>query len=74
MKEGAQVAEEIVRLEGGPADLPVDRTAYRVAPGDQKVKIMHNGGYEHFERVEGESSPVDGTAVFRWTFRTKVCD
>ncbi|WP_018216006.1 DUF5988 family protein [Salinispora vitiensis] len=59
-----------VILEGGP-DLPGEWREQRVAPGDYKVKIAHNGGYEHFERTEAYGrTPV----VFRWTQRTRIAE
>ncbi|WP_433281474.1 DUF5988 family protein [Micromonospora sp. CA-244673] len=62
-----------VVLEGGPRHLPPEWRSQRLAPTDQKVKLAHNGGYEHFEHdgvVPADGEPV----VFRWTRRTRVAE
>lgn len=65
--EGAMVRAV---LRGGPDDLADDqRTCF--APADcDKIKLVHRGGYEHFEREAGGSVPV----VYRWTTRTKMAE
>jgi len=55
-----------VVLEGGPSDLPAEARKRRVPAGDQKVKVEHRGGHEHFERFEA--------GVYRWTTRTKIAE
>jgi hypothetical protein len=59
-------------LVGGPTDLPVSARTVRVDPAEPTVKIVHRGGYEHFER----DSEVGGDAavVFRWTTRTRIAE
>jgi Family of unknown function (DUF5988) len=48
-------------------------------PGDlvkvHKIKVFHNGGYEHFERVEQslEFGP-ESQPAFRWVMRTEVAE
>ena len=62
-----------VVLEGGPRHLPAEWRLQRLAAGDQKVKLPHNGGYEHFER--DPAGPADGEPVeFRWTRRTRIAE
>jgi Family of unknown function (DUF5988) len=62
-------------LEGGPESLPEASRLQVVSPFDDKVKIMHYGGYEHFERTdllfEGSSSPQ---IIYRWTARTQIAE
>ncbi len=52
---------------------------HRVNPDDLKVKLPHNGGYEHFERVHASDAGTfdgdnDEQIIFRWTMRTKVAE
>ena len=60
-------------LEGGPTDLPPTVRRLRVPADDQKVKIAHRGGYEHFERAAPPPGG-DTAVVFHWTTRTKVAE
>jgi hypothetical protein len=60
-------------LEGGPNDLPATVRRLRVPADDQKVKIAHRGGYEHFER-QTPPTPGDAAVVFHWTTRTKIAE
>ncbi|NUR61490.1 MAG: hypothetical protein HOV87_22935 [Catenulispora sp.] len=60
-------------LEGGPTDLPPTVRRLRVPADDQKVKIAHRGGYEHFER-DTPPLPGDTAVVFYWTTRTKIAE
>jgi len=57
-------------LEGGPADLPSELRTQLVQQDQEKVKVAHYGGHEHFERDESCTSPV----VYRWTGRTRVAE
>lgn len=62
-------------LEGGPASIPEAWRTQTVGPHDEKIKIPHRGGYEHFVR-SGElrdSSPPKGI-VFRWAIRTEIAE
>lgn len=61
-----------VILVGGPADLPAEQRVRTVAPDVDKVKVLHGGGHEHFERavLGTEDYPV----VFRWTCRTRIAE
>jgi hypothetical protein len=63
-------------LEGGPADIPAAERQRRVSAGDGKVKLLHRGGYEHFE-CTGELS--DGQedqpqSIYRWVTRTCIAE
>jgi hypothetical protein len=65
-----------VTLIGGPADLSATDRTREVATGlEEKVKIPHGAGYEHF-RHDGEFSVVDGVeaAVFHWCGSTRVAE
>ena len=62
-------------LEGGPLDFPADTRRCRAARDERTVKVLHRGGYEHFERA-AERSPQDGgaPAVYQWTSRTRIAE
>lgn len=62
-------------LEGGPEGLPEASRQQVVSPVDDKIKIAHYGGYEHFERTDmlDESGSLP-QIVFRWTTRTKMAE
>ncbi|SCL72096.1 hypothetical protein GA0070606_5954 [Micromonospora citrea] len=62
-----------VVLEGGPADLPADLRSRRVARAEEKIKVRHYGGYEHFERG-GAPEAANVPVVFRWTGRTRIAE
>lgn len=57
-----------VVLEGGPAGIKPGA----VLDDRDRLKIPHQGGYEHFERLDG--SAAADTAVYRWVARTKVAE
>jgi hypothetical protein len=61
-------------LEGGPASIPQTSRLRLVNPSDQKVKVPHCGGYEHFERVEPSEEDAAAEIIFHWTMRTKVAE
>jgi hypothetical protein len=62
-------------LEGGPVDLPVALRRRRAKPADRKIKVVHRGGYEHFERVEGTGGGAEPRqVVYSWTGRTKMAE
>jgi hypothetical protein len=62
-------------LEGGPEGIPEASRLLAVDPIDDKIKILHYGGYEHFERTGllQESGPFP-QIVFRWTTRTEIAE
>jgi hypothetical protein len=63
-------------LVGGPTDIPERFRKCQVNPTDQKIKIPHYGGYEHFERVHDPAghTPCEKAVIFRWTMRTKMAE
>jgi len=62
-------------LVGGPLDLPTALRYRRASRADSKIKIVHRGGYEHFERVDGRTDADHRRPlVFEWTTRTKYAE
>lgn len=65
-------------LEGGPASIPMASRTQTVGPHDEKIKLPHYGGYEHFERTgelgELGESVARQEVVFRWTMRTEMAE
>lgn len=62
-------------LEGGPEGLPDASRLQVVSPVDDKIKVMHYGGYEHFERTDLlDESGSFPQIVFRWTTRTEMAE
>jgi hypothetical protein len=64
-------------LEGGPPSIPQSLRTQTVTPLDEKIKIPHYGGYEHFERVSGDCPDEMSMAqqiIFRWTTRTEIAE
>lgn len=62
-------------LEGGPASMPTASRIQTVGPHDEKVKVPHYGGYEHFERAgELDENVAHQEVVFRWTMRTEIAE
>jgi hypothetical protein len=62
-------------LEGGPTSIPDTLRTQQVNPADEKIKIPHYGGYEHFERVGGIDEFISlQQIVFRWTTRTEMAE
>ena len=61
-------------LVGGPSSLPEISRTQTVSPASEKIKVMHLGGYEHFER-RGAGVDLDGAEIpFHWTMRTKAAE
>jgi Family of unknown function (DUF5988) len=62
-------------LEGGPTTIPASSRVQEVGPFDEKVKLPHYGGYEHFERI---GSPIEDTSrqqiIYRWCMRTELAE
>jgi hypothetical protein len=62
-------------LEGGPTSIPAELRTQEVGPLEEKIKLLHWGGYEHFERA---GDLVDDTSsrqiLFRWTMRTEIAE
>ncbi|MFC7531608.1 DUF5988 family protein [Actinoplanes sp. GCM10030250] len=64
-----------VALEGGPADLPVASRSVRIDGAQEKIKVEHLGGYEHFERTEDwHAGDEERRVVYRWTLRTRIAE
>ncbi|WP_433532732.1 DUF5988 family protein [Micromonospora sp. CA-263727] len=63
-----------VVLEGGPADLPPESRLVKAVKSDEKIKIEHHGGYEHFERVDGVLAGNGDSITYRWTTRTRIAE
>jgi hypothetical protein len=60
-------------LEGGPESIPDTSRIQLVGPHEEKIKLPHYGGYEHFERVSlfgGDATEI----IFRWTTRTELAE
>jgi len=74
---GATSAVASVRavLEGGPANIPTASRVQTVGLHDEKIKLPHYGGYEHFERTgELAENVTHQEIVFRWTMRTEMAE
>jgi Family of unknown function (DUF5988) len=73
--EMAEVNSIQAALEGGPATIPKASRLQTVNPLEEKVKLPHHGGYEHFERT---GSLVEDTScqqiIFRWSMRTEMAE
>lgn len=64
-----------VILHGGPVDLPEAVRTQQIDPTEAKIKVRHQGGYEHFERRSAALSTDDTAAVpFHWTMRTRIAE
>jgi hypothetical protein len=61
-------------LVGGPLDLPTALRYRRASRQDAKIKVVHRGGYEHFERVDDRASEHRRPLIFEWTTRTKYAE
>jgi hypothetical protein len=61
-------------LEGGPLDIPPGARRCRAPFDSERIKLQHQGGYEHFER--SEAAPVTGgePTVYRWVARTRIAE
>jgi hypothetical protein len=59
-------------LEGGPANLPHESRSLHISAAEEKIKIPHYGGYEHFE--QSTESDADELLVYRWTARTEIAE
>jgi hypothetical protein len=64
-----------VIFEGGPDGAAGRARVDRASAARGTIKIQRHGGYEHFERVGGQTDPDGGgTPVFRWTSRTAIAE
>jgi hypothetical protein len=62
-------------LVGGPQSIPETSRVQTVSPLDEKIKLPHYGGYEHFERVGWpDRHPSARQFTYRWVMRTKIAE
>lgn len=61
-----------VVLVGGPRDLPAAARTVLVDAGQWTIKVLHRGGYEHFERHDAATSPAP--IAFYWMARTLIAE
>lgn len=74
-REASAVTSVRAVLEGGPANIPPACRIQTVGPQDEKIKLQHYGGYEHFERTgELDHNVTHQEIVFRWTMRTEMAE
>jgi hypothetical protein len=72
---GAEINSVEAVLEGGPDTIPTASRIQEVSPLDEKVKLPHYGGHEHFERVGVLVEDISCRQVlFRWTMRTELAE
>jgi Family of unknown function (DUF5988) len=74
MRSPSSIAVQAV-LEGGPPTIPNATRTRIVDTFEEKIKIPHYGGYEHFERIGeiDDASPPDRITYY-WTMRTEVAE
>ncbi|WP_026411162.1 DUF5988 family protein [Actinomadura oligospora] len=73
-QDATQQAATDAVLVGGPDDLP-EVARHASAGDDTTIKVLHRGGYEHFERDEGLGGrEPSGPPVYRWTMRTRIAE
>jgi Family of unknown function (DUF5988) len=71
------VTAELVNavLLGGPISFPETERRQQVPAEENKIKIPHMGGYEHFHREDGElGTAEDLPLIFNWAMRTKIAE
>jgi hypothetical protein len=85
MFESDEYAVDVV-LEGGPAGLPRQFRLEPDAVAQDRIKVAHRGGYEHFELVGATATPDAGAPeverpgtgkpplVYRWSMRTRIAE
>lgn len=64
-------------LEGGPTSIPAASRTQVVSPRDEKIKLPHYGGYEHFVRtaeLDLDESASSHRIIFRWITRTEIAE
>jgi hypothetical protein len=62
-------------LEGGPATIPDTSRIQSVSPLQEKIKVPHYGGYEHFVRTSGlDENGSSRHIVYRWATRTEMAE
>jgi hypothetical protein len=58
-------------LEGGPHTLPKESRSLLIDPDEEKIKVPHHGGYEHFVRTD---KTIEDERVFLWNTRTEIAE
>ena len=62
-------------LHGGPENIPNETRVQLVSPLEEKIKLPHYGGYEHFERISViDTSGILEEITFHWTMRTEMAE
>ena len=62
-------------LHGGPESIPNETRVQLVSPLEEKIKLPHYGGYEHFERIaEIDTGGILEEITFNWTMRTEMAE
>lgn len=62
-------------LHGGPESIPHESRVQLVSSLGEKIKLSHNGGYEHFERSGAlDAGGAGEEIIFRWTMRTEMAE
>lgn len=61
-----------VSFEGGPIDMTCHRLMQRVDVEQDRIKIPHRNGYEHFERTSDRTG--EAQLSFRWKMRTMIAE
>jgi hypothetical protein len=62
-------------LHGGPESIPNETRVQLVSPLEEKIKLPHYGGYEHFERIAViDTSGILEEITFNWTMRTEMAE
>jgi hypothetical protein len=74
MQKIADGVSVTVRLVGGPASIGGAARVREVDAQENKIKLPHQGGYEHFERVAETAAGERTVPEFRWTMRTKAAE
>ncbi|MFC4069036.1 DUF5988 family protein [Actinoplanes subglobosus] len=60
-------------LAGGPDSLPAELRRCAAPESDDRIKVEHWGGYEHFQR-RSVQNPDDGFVIFDWVTRTRIAE
>jgi Family of unknown function (DUF5988) len=76
MNETVPLPDRIVEvlLAGGPTDLPAAARRLHADAGENRIKMLHCGGYEHFERVDGQDTADGCPVIYRWVARTRIAE
>jgi hypothetical protein len=62
-------------LRGGPESIRNETRTQLVSPLEEKIKLPHYGGYEHFERIAAnDTGGIPEKITFYWTMRTEIAE